>query len=158
MPKFKFCLCDYVKENKMFLPTRSEPFATGYDVRCSKDLIINPYEYFKAPLGFKVIPEEGWWFYLNPRSSTFIKKNLHVNIGIIDEHYEDEIAMIGQYIPNKYSWQEPFKINAGDPIGQIIPIERINMDVEEISEKEFAKLTNERNGLRKTKGFGEMGK
>lgn len=184
VPNFKFALRNGLEnsnkfESSYFLPTKGEPFATGYDVRAAlyrDSIIIKPGEYFKIPLGFRVIPEEGWSFELHPRSSSFAKKNMHCLIGIIDEHYAEEVMFCGQYIPefdlstnvderDQYSTdcrdydatttisREFLEINFGNAIGQIIPVKRISMNVSEITNKEFDRLCKERNAVRNG-GFG----
>ena len=156
-PTFKFALREDIKDEKVFLPTRGEPYATGWDVRAcmpdKKPLVIKPGQYCKIPMGFKCIPEEGWWFQLNPRSSTFAKKHAHSLIGIIDEHYNLELQYAFQYLPDKSDNSENLIVNYGDAIGQIIPFKRIDMNVKEISNEEFEDLCNKRVSYRNG-GFG----
>jgi len=179
-PKFKFALVKDVNDDKQFIPTQGEPFATGYDVRSRISLVLNPGDYFKIPLGFRAMPEKGWWFQLHPRSSSFTKKYMHNLVGIIDEHYNQEVIFAGQYIPKfefetsiskefeLYSDEESFKaktdilpnqliINFGDAIGQIIPVKRVGMSVVEISNKEYDDLCKQRMAIRNG-GFGSTDK
>lgn len=158
IPEFKFALREDLKNNKEFLPTRGEPFATGYDVRAAqpdrKPIIIKPGDYFKIPLGFKTIPEEGWWFNLHPRSSSFVKKHMHNLIGVIDEHFMLETVFAGQLILPKLDLSGPdLVINFGDAIGQIIPIKRVDMNVKEVSNEEYDELCSKRISFRNG-GFG----
>jgi dUTPase len=157
IPNFKFALREDLKDRKEFLPTKAEPYATGYDVRAAlysdePTLIINPGDYFKIRLGFRAIPENGWWFQLHPRSSSFAKKNMHNLIGIIDEHYSDEVLFAGQYLPTDMI-DSQLKISQGDAIGQIIPIKRVDFQVTEISNKEYDDLCKQRISFRNG-GFG----
>lgn len=144
-PNFKFALREDLKNEKQFLPTRNKPNSIGWDVLAAqankKDLIIRPGEYFKIPLGFRCIPEDGWWYELHPRSSSFIEKKMHNLVGIIDKYYNKEVVFAGQYVPSSTDLKmNDLIIKFGEPIGQIIPIRRIEMKVEEVSNEEFDQL------------------
>lgn len=148
-------------------------------------LIIKPFEHVKIPLGFRAFCPNGWWFELKPRSSTFAKKNLHALYGTIDETYEGEAVFAAQYIPHldytnapprnffeimgsDYNWQSAdwasfvssneLVIHFGDAIGQIIPIERQEMEVVECSNEEYDNNCKTRAGARGAGGFGSTGK
>jgi len=185
-PQFKFALREDLKDDKRFLPTRSEPKATGWDVRAaiySKGVIrLKPFQKALIPIGFRAVCPEGWWYKLNPRSSTFAKKDLSCLYGVIDETFESELMFACQYIPEielyrEYlnlnndvfpkkiyfpEWSPSFEkelvIDFGDAIGQIIPVKREEMEVVEISNKELDKLYKERNGKRGIGGFGSSDK
>lgn len=157
-PEYKFALREDIKNHKEFLPTRAEPFATGYDVRAAlpngeKALILKPGDYFKIPLGFRALPPEGWWFELHPRSSSFAKKFMHNLIGIIDEHYSQEVMFAGQYLPNS---DKNLEIKFGEAIGQIVPIKRVNISIYELENEEYDDLCKQRMAIRKG-GFGSTG-
>jgi len=105
-PEFKFAVREDLKDTgDLFVPTKGEPYASGYDVRAApldrKDILIYPKQFFKIPLGFRTLPEKGWWFQLHPRSSSFTKKYMHNLIGIIDEHYSNELIFAGQFLPEQ---------------------------------------------------------
>jgi len=157
IPTFKFALREDIKNEMFFLPTKGEPFATGWDVRAAfadkKDLILRPGQYFKIPLGFRSFLPEGWWFQLHPRSSSFGKKYMHNLVGIIDEHYPDEVLFAGQYLPDTRSMGNDLTIKWGDAIGQIVPIKRQEMVVKPISNEECDDLYKKRNSIRQG-GFG----
>jgi dUTPase len=154
-PIFKFALREDLKDNKMFLPTLGEPNATGYDVRAAqedrKDIVLHYGQYFKIPLGFRAIPEDGWWYQLHPRSSTFAKKNLHGLIGIIDQDFPLEVMFAGQYLPEKQS--DILTISFGEKIGQIIPYKKHNFVQVEITNEEYDLLILQKNAVR-VGGFG----
>jgi len=160
IPTFKFALTEGLGDE--FLPTKGEPYATGWDVRSAskEDLLITPGEYFKIPLGFRAFPPDGWWFNLHPRSSSFTKKYMHNLIGIIDEHYPNEVLFAGQYIPSTSSIKNDIHnvmnnlvIKFGDPIGQIVPVKRVEMKIERISNGEYDDLCKQRVAIR-SGGFG----
>lgn len=157
IPIFKFAVREDIVDKEKFLPTKAEPFATGWDVRAAQtdkqDLIIRPGRYFKIPLGFRALPPDGWWLELHPRSSSFAKKYMHNLIGIIDEHYSQEVLFAGQYIPDVNSMGKDLVIKFGDAIGQIVPVKRVAMKIEIISDKEYDDLCKKRMAIR-TGGFG----
>lgn len=184
-PIFRFALREDLKNEKLFLPTRGEPLATGWDVRAAfpdrKTLTVQPFEYAKIPLGFRAFCPEGWWYEIRPRSSSFAKKNLHALYGVVDETYENELVFACQYIPYvefqtdidehhpSYSSDIDYRastqvqapnlhISFGDAVGQIIPVRRQHMGVEEITNEEYDMLCKQRNAQRGIGGFGSTGK
>jgi dUTPase len=176
IPTYKFALREDLLDHPELLPTRAEPQATGWDVRCAEDLVIKPFEYAKIRLGLRGFCPEGWWYELKPRSSTFTKKKMHALYGTIDETYEGELVFACQYIPNLTleigvdlglhlgSWfsEKPSDLNLllnfGDAIGQLIPVKRQEMIVESISNEEYDRLCKERNSIRGAGGFGSTGR
>lgn len=163
IPVFKFAVREDLKDTgDMFLPTRAEPFATGWDVKAAfpdrDSVILTPGQYIKIPLGFRAFCPEGWWYELKPRSSTFAKKYLHCLYGTIDQCFENELVLACQYNPpnqsDGYGIGPRLEIKFGEPIGQIIPVERQKMVVKGISNEEYDKLCKFRGAQRGTGGFG----
>ena len=165
IPKFKFALREDLKNQKQFLPSKAEPNATGWDVRCAfengSNIEILPMSYILIPLGFRTFCPEDWWFELKPRSSTFGKKYLHSLYGTIDCDFEGQLLLCAQYIPdftNKNHFQIPsLKLNFGDAIGQIIPVKKQDMLIQEVDNLEYDSLCKKRNSLRGSGGFGSTG-
>jgi dUTP pyrophosphatase len=157
VPVFKFAVMDYTFiDNKSiyFIPTKAHDNDTGWDVKAAANFTLRAGQYAKIPLGFRVFAPPGYWLKLHPRSSSFAKKQLHALYGVIDEGYESEMVFACQYIPDVSAMGQDLKINFGDAIGQLIPVKRQEMKVETISNEEFARLTEQRKGLRGTGGFG----
>lgn len=157
VPVFKFALRDDL-DSPSFLPHKGSAYATGYDVQAAwkdkQNYTIQPSEYVKIPLGFRVIAPPGWWLELRPRSSTFAKKHLHVLYGVIDEDYEGE-CLFACHLPKS---EEPLVVMYGEPIGQIIPVETRKMLVESVSNEEYNRLVAERGYHRGAGGFGSTDK
>ena len=163
-PIFKFAIREDLKDSEInFLPTRAEPYATGWDVRSApfsrQSIKIRTGETIKIPLGFRAYCPKGWWFELKPRSSTFTKKQLHCLYGTIDETFEGELILAAKYLPNLIGissdqYFEPLEINFGDAIGQIIPVKRQEMITMQISNEEYDVLCKLRNTERGSGGFG----
>jgi dUTPase len=160
-PVFRFALRADLIEDKRFLPTRANLSDLGWDVRSAqvdrKDIVLRAGEYFKIGLGFRAFPPNGWGFQIHPRSSSFAKKSMHCLIGNVDEGYNKwEVMFCGQYLPDINALGRDLVIKFGDPIGQIIPIERIDMRVIESSNEELDRLIEKRNDTR-TGGIGSTG-
>lgn len=147
-------------------------------------VILKPFEYFKVQLGFRIFAPKGWWLSLHPRSSAFFKKHLNVLYGVIDEAFSLEAAFLGMYLKetvwepvysvedknqiNFFKQEESYlfspqkvihtedapKIEFGERIGQLIPFERQDMLVSQISNEEFDELVRVRGGRG---GFGSTG-
>jgi len=178
-PIFQFALREDIKDEKQFLPTKAEPNATGWDVRACmpdrKPLIVKPFEMVKIPLGFRGFCQEGWWYQLKPRSSSFAKKHMHALYGTVDETYEGELIFACQYIPARprfngildsqlqraiidYFQSNTLQIDFGDAIGQIIPTRREDMAVYELTNEELNAAFKARDAKRGAGGFGSTGK
>jgi dUTPase len=186
-PIFKFALREDLKNEKQFLPSRTESKATCWDVKAAfpdrNSLVLKPFQRVLIPLGFRTFCPEGWWFRLNPRSSTYGKKHLGSLYGIIDETYEGELLFACQYLPElvfekdttyednshfgivqktNIKWDSCFEktltIEFGDSIGQIYPVKRDEMIVEEVSNEEYDLLCKNRQGERGIGGFGSSDK
>lgn len=175
-PIFKFALRDDLVNDRQFLPNRVEPKSTCWDVKAAfndkQPLILKPFQRALIPLGFRTFCPDGWWFRLNPRSSTYGKKHLGSLYGIIDESYEGELLFACQYLPelnlhakldshyrnDSIAWDTSFQksltINFGEPIGQIYPIKRQEMIVEEVTNEEYNLLCRQRDARRGAGGFG----
>jgi len=161
IPVFKFNLVQKFNGtdcDSQLLPTRGTPKSTGWDVKVAlEQIVVRPGQHIKIPLGFRVFAPQGWWLELRPRSSTFAKKQLHALYGVIDEDYEGQCIFACQYIPDVSHLGNDLTLNYGDAIGQIIPIRRQEMIVEEVNDEEFAQLCKERNAARGAGGFGSTG-
>ena len=161
-PVFKFAVrADIQEDSEQFLPTKSDPEATGFDVRCAEpfglvpgEILLLPFQFAKIRLGFRAFSPPGWWFELRPRSSSHANKNLHCLYGVIDETYENELIFSCQYLPPDL--KSSLKIKFGERIGQIIPVKRQEMAVERVTNEEFDELCKQRDSKRKG-GLGSTG-
>ena len=154
LPIFKFAL--NVGLSDEFLPIKGSERASGWDVRSVRTVILDPYNYTKIDLGFRMFSPPGWWMELRPRSSTFAKKHLHALYGVIDEDYEGQCVFACQYLPmDRINGQ--LIIEPGEAIGQMIPVKRQEMIVERVSNEEYESLCKNRNTSRGSGGFGSTG-
>lgn len=160
IPTFRFALDEGLDSS--FLPTRGTDRATGWDVRAAEAVAIQSGFYAKIPLGFRALCPPGWWLELRPRSSSFAKKNLHALYGVIDEDYEGKMIFACTYRPDPGFKPDGdtgyLSIAKGEAIGQLIPVRRQEMLVEQISNEEFERLCKERSASRGAGGFGSTSK
>jgi dUTPase len=158
-PIFKFAMRSDLVDDHKFHPQKATEKDTGWDVRsASKSITLRPGQYAKISLGFRMFSPAGWWMELRPRSSSFVKKQLHCLYGVIDEQYEAECIFACQYIPDLSALGKDLTISFGDAIGQIIPVKRQDMKVEIISNEEYETLCEKRQGTRGAGGFGSTSK
>ena len=153
-PEFKFLIMDGCDSS--YLPKKSEGLSTGYDVRSTIDITLSPGDYALIPLGFNSFCPSGWWYYLYPRSSTFIKRNMICLTGVVDESWEGQTCLAVSYMPPRFhlGLSKNLVINKGDTVGQIIPCPRHDMLVTEVSKEEFDQLCKGRSASRGSGGFG----
>lgn len=161
LPTYSFALREDLREEKKFLPTRAEPLATGWDCRAAmpdrKTLVVRPGQYVRVPLGFRAFCPPGWWYRLVPRSSSFAKRSMHALYGVVDEAYNMEAMFCFQYIPDLGALGNELKIEFGDAVAQIIPVQRQEMMIEEIDNEKLDEMFKKRNAVRNG-GFGSTGK
>ena len=157
-PTFTFSLRPGLEDR--YLPAKGTEYALGYDVRAAlteETMIVRAGHYFRIPLGFRYLPEEGWGFELHPRSSSFAKKNMHCLIGIVDEDWEGETIFVGQFIPDSGSISSDLVIRRGDAVGQLLPVRRVELNKVLVSSREMDELYAKRKYRRGANGIGSTG-
>jgi dUTP pyrophosphatase len=168
--EFKFALSPEIlsacekanRDPNEFLPTKSEPFATGWDLRCGEvdGVEIGAGCYKLIDTGLRMIAPLGFWAELRPRSSTFTKLHLNVLNGVIDNNYTGSIRVACQWLPDACKLLKEGskqKIAFGDRIAQIIPHRLEPISVVKIDEETFQKLAEEKVKMRNPSGFGSSG-
>ena len=112
-----FGLSNWVKDRgDTYLPNRAKYNDAGSDVRALSHFTIPPYSVYKIPLGFGVQIPDGYMGLLLPRSG-LNSKGITVLFSPIDSGYRGELAI------NVYNTtNEPYEINEGDKIGQLVII------------------------------------
>jgi len=127
------------------LPTRAHASDAGLDLYSYIDNIIHPGEVRRVHTGISVQIPEGYVGLIWPRSGLAIKNNIDVMGGVIDAGYRGEIVVL---LIN-HSLDEPFQINYGDKIAQLLIQSVELLDVEEVGSLDDAD--------RGDKGFGSTG-
>jgi dUTP pyrophosphatase len=103
--------------------------ASGMDLHAALDqaVILNPHERAMVPTGFSVELPEGYEAQVRPRSGLAIRNGVTClnTPGTIDHDYRGEVKVILINLG-----QEPFTIEAGDRIAQMVvqPVTRITWE------------------------------
>lgn len=131
------------------LPFYSTVHSAGMDLRANLDepITLNPLERKLVPTGLFIELPEGYEAQVRPRSGLAINKGITVlnSPGTIDADYRGEIKIILINLSN-----EPFVINHGERIAQMIVASYEKVDWEAAEELEES--------VRGEGGFGHTGK
>lgn len=134
--------CD---DNRPFCPPeRHYEGDAGYDLSASTRIVVFPKAFAQIPTNVQVALPTGCWGMIVGRSSTFHKRNLICNPGIIDNGWTDELFGV-VYNPN----DRKVIINRGDRVVQLI---LFNLITPKMVEVEILPLRE-----RGAKGFGSTG-
>jgi len=131
-------------EDKAFLPRRANPTDAGADLMSTQELEIYPGEQKLVDTGVAVKIPQGYAGFVFNRSSQG-KKGITIphSVGVIDADYRGNIKVI-----LKNLGEDPYKIERGDRIAQLVVVPVALCDFEDIwNDTE-----------RGTGGFGSTGK
>lgn len=137
----------FVKDHALAeLPTYGSAEAAGADVRSVDDIVILPGKRAMVPTGLKCVIEPGFEIQVRPRSGLAWKNGVTVvnTPGTVDSDYSGPLNVI---LINHGS--EPFKVNVGDRIAQIV--------VAPVTRADFAWADEARETERGEGGFGSTG-
>lgn len=113
------------------LPTYATPSSAGMDIRAflSTPITLKPMERVLVPTGLFIELPIGYEAQIRPRSGLSIKKGITVlnSPGTIDADYRGEISVILINLS-----QEPFVINDGERIAQMVVASHCNIVWEEV--------------------------
>lgn len=135
-------------------PSRSHRTDAGIDLCADASTLIHPGERALIPTGVRAILPAGHTGMICPRSGLAHKHGVTVlnAPGIIDEDFTGEIGVI---LINHGS--EPFVVDHGDRIAQLVIIKADTSRVHLVNEVEFAHRVNPEN-KRRDAGFGSTGR
>jgi dUTP pyrophosphatase len=131
------------------LPAAAHPGDAGYDLRAREAVVLPPSGGRAAvPTGIAVAIPPGWAGLVLPRSGLAIRHGLTcLNApGLIDAGYRDEIRVI---LVN-HDPTEPFKIEVGDRIAQLV--------IQEVAPIEWDEVDDLGQTTRGRGGFGSTGR
>ena len=128
------------------LPKFAHETDSGMDVASSETVQIPPRSFRKVNTGLAAIIPEGYELQVRPRSGLQAKRGIVAGFGTVDQGYRGEI---GVALYNHTD--EPFAVNAGDRIAQLVLAPVIRPSIEETT----ADLDPTDRG---TNGFGSTGK
>lgn len=132
------------------LPTKGSPLAVGYDLHACMDStkLITPHSTVKIGTGLIIIPPQGYFAGVFPRSGLSVNKGLRLAncVGAIDPDYRGELIVA---IHN--DWDKARIIAPGDRIAQLIFLPYAeNVKFNEVDDLDDT--------IRGTGGFGSTGK
>ena len=118
---------------------------TGYDLYAVKDTVVPARGSNVVPVGLEVAYiEPGYWFRIEARSGLGFKFGIQPHAGIIDNQYRGDLAV------KLYNLAyEPYRVNVGDRIAQLVVYPIIEADMKFVETKEESE--------RGEKGFGSSG-
>ncbi len=128
-----------------FTPTKAHSTDSGFDLYSDQNSYVMPNSTVIIRTGIQISLPTGYEAQIRPRSGISAKTPLIVMLGTIDNGYRGELGVIVKNIG-----VQPFSINAGDRIAQLVP-----MKIEEFIIQEVEELNDETD--RKGKGFGSTG-
>lgn len=132
---------------EIIFPSYATPFSSGVDLRASESLTIPPGGRTPVGTGIRLEIPEGYECQVRPRSGLALKHGVTVlnAPGTIDSDYRGEVRVILVNLG-----EEPFRIEKGDRIAQMVLAR-----VEKIDWEEMVSLTETERG---SGGFGSTGK
>jgi dUTP pyrophosphatase len=127
------------------VPEKGSARAAGYDLKSAYDVVIGAGDKGIVKTDLQIQLPEGCYGRVAPRSGLAAKHHIDVGAGVIDEDYRGNVGVV---LFNH--GKEPFKVQRGDRIAQLICEKILYPELEEVSE---ALDTTERG----TAGFGSTG-
>lgn len=145
----KFCWLNAGKNRDLDLPRYHSALAAGFDVGAAVDaaVLLNPGQIERLPTGFSVAIPAGYELQVRPRSGLAVKHGVTVinSPGTIDADYRGEVCIAVINLG-----KEPFLINRGDRIAQLVLAPVVRAQFEVVTSLD---ITSRGNG-----GFGHTGK
>lgn len=129
------------------IPEYKTSGSSGMDLSSVEEITINPFERKLVPTGLAIQLEQGYEAQIRPRSGTSIKHGLTlINcVGTVDSDYCGQI-----FIPMVNISNEPYTIQVGERVAQMVIAEYTKVELEVVNELEETE--------RGEGGFGSTGK
>lgn len=126
-------------------PTKAHPTDSGWDLYAYHGVTLNPKQTANVYTGLAVCPPEGWGYTIRGRSS-LNKRGIQTALGTVDPFYSGKLYALLYNVSN-----EPYTINPGDRIVQIVFEKLYDIQLEQVVEFDLP------DGARGAKGFGSSG-
>lgn len=138
-----------INNSRHALPAYATPLSAGLDLRANIDapIVVQPLARVLVPTGLRIALPAGYEAQVRPRSGLALKHGLTVlnSPGTIDADYRGEVCVI---LVNLSA--EPFTINDGERIAQLVVARHEQVEWEPVAELEDTE--------RGDGGFGHSGK
>ncbi|XP_013385023.1 deoxyuridine 5'-triphosphate nucleotidohydrolase, mitochondrial-like [Lingula anatina] len=127
MPSNKIILRFAKLTENAIAPTKGSHLAAGYDLYSAYDYEVPSKGKVLAKTDIQIAVPDGCYGRVAPRSGLALKNFIDVGAGVIDEDYRGNVGVL------LFNFgEQPFKVNKGDRIAQLI-CERIYLpDIEEV--------------------------
>lgn len=126
------------------LPVRSSDGAAGLDLFATTEHTLQPGERHLFPTDLSFDMPIGVFAHILPRSGLALKYGIHVGAGVIDSDYRGNVGVLLFNLG-----QEPFQVNPGDRIAQLVLKPYLVLPVKEVDQ-----ITSSDRGAG---GFGSTG-
>lgn len=131
------------------IPEASYPDDAGFDLFAARDVVVYPRAFAQIPTNIAIALPIGYWAQLVGRSSTFYRRGLLVNYGVIDTGYRGEV------IPLVYNIGERrIRVQAGERLVQLIMMHNLS---EKCIWEQVPNVAELPSSTRGTAGFGSTG-
>lgn len=110
-----------------FLPARTNPTDSGLDLYIADDVVLYPGKPTLIPHGFAIELAEGYEAQIRPRSSTLLKRGIHVALGTIDNPFRGQLQTCAVNLTN-----DIINLSRGDKISQLVVAPVVYPDVLEV--------------------------
>ena len=114
----------YVNHSSHGLPLEVNPLNAAFDIRADEQVVLQPGERRAIETRIKLLCDSTEAYIFKERSGLALKQGIEVKGGVIDPDYVRYVKVI-----LKNDGLEPFYINVGDRIAQVL---RINVCVDEM--------------------------
>ncbi|ORX94126.1 deoxyuridine 5'-triphosphate nucleotidohydrolase [Basidiobolus meristosporus CBS 931.73] len=132
--------------DKARIPVRSSAGAAGYDLFSAEDVVLQPWSRAVVKTDISIHVPHGTYGRVAPRSGLAVKNFIDLGAGVVDEDYRGNLGVV-MFNFNK---DEPFKIEVGDRIAQLV--------LEKIATPDIEVVDDLAETVRGAGGFGSTGK
>ena len=131
------------------MPTRTHADDAGLDLYVKADTFLPWGEFVDVPCGVRVELPSWSWGLLVGRSSTFRRRQIEVQLGVIDAGYRGELFAACIWRPSDLIDQQPQinVIKAGERLAQLIIIPNGTRDIEPVKSDELTEHDRGENGF-----------
>ena len=137
-------LCFVKLSPRASAPLRGSAGAAGYDLYAAEEKVIDPGCRACIATDLQLGIPSGCYGRIAPRSGLAVKNGVDVGAGVVDEDYRGNVGVL------LFNFgQEPFHVQIGDRIAQLILERILNPEVKEVSSLESSS--------RGAHGFGSSG-
>lgn len=103
------------------IPTRGSKYAAGLDLYLPKEVVVNRFGPTKLEHDIAWFPNEWLQGNIRPRSSSGLKRGLHVVYGTLDADFRGNISTVVYDIRPWWQKLKPIRLLKGERVSQLVP-------------------------------------